>query len=1262
MTSIDDGNLASSSLSSPSVGPSPDWPIIPPRRYSLTRRLSSRKMGGSSRDLTANTRPRYHKRASTIAGFFSRILPSGRSEHGGTRRAKDATRDTEPGVNPNELRDWNLARDKPQGQATPVTVAGDSSHRRVWTWSPQKGESKFVENLPRDILYRGQGQNPSTSDHESSLPPPPPPKALARRSQVLNRAEVQELLKSKEEARRNRRNLKDSGDWLGVQGADPYTGEFPVLTPTDTMSSGTTTPSTRSRLARLARKKKAARREYEHIQSLEEEEKDKAKKNKEQAKLIKIDRVKEDLRRQAQYAKWSQHKRQWSSAASPNLSPIAQSLSSVALGSNHEEPATTTIPNFSRPSRHSTGTRVHQSELVEHHESEIVLPKRHQHRLNRSSDTIIHTSVAETGVQQHIPIVDTANERPVVQQHLPIIDTGTEPPVVPPEVEDPGPTRTKTQKSPGSQRIQKPFLWSRRRRATDPGDLAGDQTTGPITPATESNLMSSSRDYLSMSDHFGDLSIPDYHLHLISPESVATRDNQTGTPDSFPLRTRHRNHLEVADEGMMVVTPDMNLPGHQREDNQYHNQYTSEATAISSPSKPRRTRKRPLTPPGLDASQPATAQTTTEDATATEYHYQSPPGSSNESSHHCNDLSGDTLGSSSQSEQQVLLLDHRDQMFNKWEGHVLRHIRSRIDAVQSEFASIHTTTTTGSDPPDPDPPSLQQAQQQVQHVYHVVPQPPSSPPPPPPEAPLQMREESASPRIIGQLDGAMDDDDNNNISSISSINNDPDPAPAPAPASDPDPPATPTPWTRRESAASCIALALTPGATSTTAGSSRPTTPPQSGSLRSAPCPGTAESEITWAHHATTTTTTTTPEERRPTRVSTPTTPRLLCHLGLVNADAKSGIMDEDMHRDREQPAVVVQQPAVVVEQTEVVAIENVPPQPPRPPPSPPKLRPAEVIKKEVVSMQPQGTGTTPQAPRYPTYVVHQPTHPHPRSHQHHHHQQDSIKRPIPIPIPIPVPKQQTQSPPNPSPQPQEEPTHPPPPPPPPRLSLSPEEQAKQKEAMVQEAARIAMMRSRAKAIVKRKRAARQQQQHQPPRGPSSPVTATAEAAAEHKAVAGVDRFPADRPPPTVTVTVTKTKTAEELMPSLRRGKAEAVTVLSGGRDDGDTGGLSSDHGGKNDDKGQRNGSGDDDDAVTTLARHCQALYFLFLGLLYAWWRVAAPAFDQRSELWRRRRRRRSSWRDVAVFAAAGAGVLLGALVGWYVLRLAWWAAEVVQY
>lgn len=69
----------------------------------------------------------------------------------------------------------------------------------------------------------------------------------------------------------------------------------------------------------------------------------------------------------------------------------------------------------------------------------------------------------------------------------------------------------------------------------------------------------------------------------------------------------------------------------------------------------------------------------------------------------------------------------------------------------------------------------------------------------------------------------------------------------------------------------------------------------------------------------------------------------------------------------------------------------------------------------------------------------------------------------------------------------------------------------------------------------------------------------------------------------------------------------------------------------------------------------CKMVYIVFLGLACTWWMMVQPAFDQQSELWKRRHRKESTWNDVGIFASAGMSCLAGALGGWLALRMVCW-------
>ncbi|KAI1461395.1 hypothetical protein F4805DRAFT_281029 [Annulohypoxylon moriforme] len=564
----------SSSLFSPSSSlrsPSSDWLVSfspstsqsqpPPIRQRTKRKMSP----GKSPTATNADRPS-QKRTSSFSGFFSKILPSNRPEQGGTYRTTDWTGDEE--LDANELTGWNVAKEKSPAHhtTTSLIVPEESIHRRVWSWSPQKGDSRFVENLPRDRSL-GRERSPDTPDREP-LPP--------RKSEALTRTEVHELLKSKEMSRKNRRSLKESGDWLGVQGADPYSGQFPVLTPTDTPSSETTSSSTRGRLAGLSRKKKTAKLEYEQAKLLEEQEKDKARLNKEQAKLNKIEHAKEELKRQNSSPKWSQHKRQWSSAAEPSLSPIAQSLDSVALGSSEtssllfsEMPTDsassdpeeiTIIPNFSRPTRPPVSSKATsgQIERLSYDGSQ----RRGHERRDLSTDTVIH-NLPDTNF-------DSASiTRPTTQPSEESLSVG-----------QPDIGRTKSERH---------FLW-RRRRETDPGKSVSTPPVSLMTSMRNKNRTSNSVQYIPK-DHFADLDIPDYRLHLLSPEPTDTGDSQSTHSEDSQLTTPNLSSLGVMGGNKLALSSTTNLARSLGNDRSTHS--INGATATSSQSKLKGIMRRP---------------------------------------------------------------------------------------------------------------------------------------------------------------------------------------------------------------------------------------------------------------------------------------------------------------------------------------------------------------------------------------------------------------------------------------------------------------------------------------------------------------------------------------------------------------------------------------------------------------------------------------------------------------------------------------------
>ena len=138
-----------------------------------------------------------------------------------------------------------------------------------------------------------------------------------------------EMIEAKKETRRLRRNLKQSGDYLGVQGINPATGQLDVITPTDSDQSSLS-QETRQKVLVLQKTLKDARHSYKSAKEKSQQEARNLVLRSEKEKLRQSELDKVVVKAISQDIKWRRHTRQWSSAQEPGLSPIAQSQSSTA--------------------------------------------------------------------------------------------------------------------------------------------------------------------------------------------------------------------------------------------------------------------------------------------------------------------------------------------------------------------------------------------------------------------------------------------------------------------------------------------------------------------------------------------------------------------------------------------------------------------------------------------------------------------------------------------------------------------------------------------------------------------------------------------------------------------------------------------------------------------------------------------------------------------------------------------------------------------
>ncbi|KAK9774768.1 hypothetical protein SCAR479_08588 [Seiridium cardinale] len=470
------------------------------------------------------------RRAVSFSGFFSKLFPSHRPEKGSTLQDGNHSGDSayyDLNINPEELTEWNLAEDVSARRRAEIQMQAD---RRV----ARLGAERTVLNGATTI----SGQRASTSLHARPLNPT----ASHRPNEPVRllASQTQALLESKELTRQRRRELKASGDFLPVTGYNPQTGEWDILTPTDTLSSDMTTPSMEERLTNLGQQARDAKQAYEQAKSAEESERERHKLEKAQAKLSKIEKKKHKLKHQGGTIKWNRLGRIWSSAAEPNLSPIAQSLNS-----DHDV------------TRKTPTTWKEPSEQENHNLST------HKRHVDISDGTTVHT-----------PARRNSNEVPFSSQVT-------------------APLRGAITSRPQHHEDNAAFLWGRRRQPKEPGGTVDEQVAVTLMPMTERKMRSRSPNDFNNQNHSIDLRIPDCHLGIFTQETDPLSLDSLEAPPLRPSRMQENHNLLKEDSA--ALNPPKDLDNKQTG----YNRSRSAATVISYQSKSKELmRRRPSSPRG----------------------------------------------------------------------------------------------------------------------------------------------------------------------------------------------------------------------------------------------------------------------------------------------------------------------------------------------------------------------------------------------------------------------------------------------------------------------------------------------------------------------------------------------------------------------------------------------------------------------------------------------------------------------------------------
>ncbi|KND87903.1 hypothetical protein TOPH_07468 [Tolypocladium ophioglossoides CBS 100239] len=329
----------------------------------------------SSQKIRQGRKPSSNRRTSSWSGWVRNIFPSHRPERGGTRKDKgfwereDLTnhgqrfrrqftesrqsRMSETAGSDHIVR-WNTAKDisesqletapaRPRAASAAVDMGSFTHLGRKWSWAPRDEAEPWWPTESHD-----ETNPPATWDRKMDKASAATALESHLASTIDRRlAQTRQMIEAKKEARRQRRNLKESGDYLGVQGINPETGQLDIITPTDSDRS-TTSQETQQRLNILRSALKDARHSYKQSKAQNETAAKKVLLASEKHKLRRLEQDKQTVKTISQSVKWRRHTKQWSSAQEPELSPIAQSRAGSVAGSLAH------VRNAGRPSKHRT--------------------------------------------------------------------------------------------------------------------------------------------------------------------------------------------------------------------------------------------------------------------------------------------------------------------------------------------------------------------------------------------------------------------------------------------------------------------------------------------------------------------------------------------------------------------------------------------------------------------------------------------------------------------------------------------------------------------------------------------------------------------------------------------------------------------------------------------------------------------------------------------------------------------------------------------
>ncbi|KAH7391495.1 hypothetical protein BKA64DRAFT_106401 [Cadophora sp. MPI-SDFR-AT-0126] len=187
---------------------------------------------------------------------------------------------------------------------------------------------------------------------------------------------AQQIFENKKARREQRRSLKESGDYLGVQGANPRTGYWDVSSGSEPSQMS---EETKRKLEEEAREVAERKRRYEEAEMKHRVELERVQTMRENKKKM------EKKMKQRRRGKWQLSENGWSSVAEPDLSPIIQSVVGTPIAELSPADRLFPMPSAAEPTPYVDPTAIKERDYFGHRP--VSSPLKHEHRFTDTAST-----------------------------------------------------------------------------------------------------------------------------------------------------------------------------------------------------------------------------------------------------------------------------------------------------------------------------------------------------------------------------------------------------------------------------------------------------------------------------------------------------------------------------------------------------------------------------------------------------------------------------------------------------------------------------------------------------------------------------------------------------------------------------------------------------------------------------------------------------------------------------------------------------------